>query len=125
MIDHDARPALIYVPKAAELLGPASKMALTGGKTNANSHEVSERRSSRKQLFTRAILWREPESSDILRFRSDSRDGWSVRCPAMPQVHHCHSSVFVALVVSVDNRGTQTPGQARRIFQQGGNPDGA
>jgi len=28
MIDHDARPALFYVPKAAELLGPSRSNAL-------------------------------------------------------------------------------------------------
>jgi len=29
MINHDARPELIYVPKAAELLGPSRANALT------------------------------------------------------------------------------------------------
>jgi len=55
MIDHDARPALIYVPNSAELRGPSRASALTsaaglsaedrGASTNAtqlNQHDQIE-----------------------------------------------------------------------------------
>jgi hypothetical protein len=61
MIDHDARPALIYVPNSAELPGPSRASALTRA-AELSADDRGDAMSSIEQLGTDRwrARWRDP-----------------------------------------------------------------